>query len=153
MGRPRKEINWTALDKLCHIQCTLSEIAGYHECSEDTIERAIKREKGVTFAEYYKTKSMGGKISLRRKQFQVAIDGDKGMLIWLGKQYLGQKERAEHEALNSDVIRRQLALIDSSMEGPPEMKNIEVQVLDPKKDGGNGRERKADGQGSEDQEA
>ena len=34
-------------------------------------------------------------IELRRKQFEMAMDGDVRMLIWLGKQYLGQSEKPE----------------------------------------------------------
>ena len=32
------------------------------------------------------------KIELKKKQWDLAMDGDVRMLIWLGKQYLGQKE-------------------------------------------------------------
>jgi len=34
-------------------------------------------------------------ISLRAKQVALALTGNPTMLIWLGKQYLGQKERSE----------------------------------------------------------
>lgn len=44
------------------------------------------------------------KISLRRRQFQAADAGDKTMLVWLGKQYLEQKDRAEtSQAVTLDV--------------------------------------------------
>ena len=33
--------------------------------------------------------------ALRQKQFEMAMDGDVRMLIWLGKQYLGQSEKPE----------------------------------------------------------
>lgn len=92
-GRPRIEINWDEFAKLCSIQCTLQEIASWFECSEDTIERAVKREKELSFAEFYEQKAATGKISLRRKQWQLALGGDKTMLIWLGKQHLEQTER------------------------------------------------------------
>ena len=32
------------------------------------------------------------KVALREKQWTMAMNGDVRMLIWLGKQYLGQKE-------------------------------------------------------------
>ena len=32
------------------------------------------------------------KVALRKKQFDMAMKGDVRMLIWLGKQYLGQCE-------------------------------------------------------------
>ena len=34
-------------------------------------------------------------IELRQKQFEMAINGDVRMLIWLGKQILGQSEKQE----------------------------------------------------------
>lgn len=95
MGRPKITINWDEFDKLCHLQCTLVEIAEWFSCSEDTIERRVKEEYGVTFAEHYKKKASKGKISLRRKQMDIALGGNVTMLIWLGKQYLGQSEKSD----------------------------------------------------------
>lgn len=95
MARPRKEIDWVEFDKLCGIQCTQAEISAWFECSVDTIERAVKREFGMGFAEYFRQKSVPGKISLRRQMFQLAIKGDKTMLIWLSKQHLGYSERID----------------------------------------------------------
>lgn len=94
MGRPRIEIDFEQFQKLCTIQCTLSEIASWFKCSEDTIERWCKRELKMTFAEAFKTWSADGKISLRRTQFRMA-ETNVSMAIWLGKQYLGQKEAQE----------------------------------------------------------
>ena len=34
-------------------------------------------------------------VELRKKQFEMAMDGNVQMLIWLGKQYLGQKDKPE----------------------------------------------------------
>jgi hypothetical protein len=98
LGRPRKEIDWEQFDKLCSLQCTLVEIAGWFDCSEDTIERRVEEEYRVTFAEHYKKRSAKGKMSIRRKQFDVAMSGNVTMLIWLGKQFLGQKDKTEHSA-------------------------------------------------------
>lgn len=94
MARPRIEIESTTFEKLCAIQCTLTEIAGFFACSEDTIERWCKREYGKGFAECYKKYSVGGKISLRRNQFRLA-EHSASMAIFLGKQYLGQTDKLE----------------------------------------------------------
>lgn len=94
-GRPKVPIDWEEFDKLCLIQCTLEEIANWFKCSVDTIENRCKAEKGLLFSEYFKKASAGGKISLRRKQFQAANAGSVPMLIWLGKQYLGQSDKNE----------------------------------------------------------
>lgn len=94
MARPRKEIDGEQFKKLCAIQCTLAEIAGWFDCSEDTIERWCKRTFGKGFADTFKTHSQSGKISLRRYQFKLA-EKNAAMAIFLGKQYLGQRDIIE----------------------------------------------------------
>ena len=92
-GRPLTEIDWDEFDKLCALQCTQVEIADWFGCTDDTIQTAVKREKGVGFSEYYKRKSSKGLISLRRAQYLLATEGrNPTMLIWLGKQHLGQTD-------------------------------------------------------------
>lgn len=95
MARPRKEIDLEQFRKLCQIQCTLTEIADWFDCSEDTIERWCKRELEKSFAEAQRNFSVDGKISLRRIQFKLA-EKNVTMAIWLGKQYLGQKDTHEY---------------------------------------------------------
>lgn len=90
-GRPQKEIDKKIFENLCGLQCTLEEIAGVFDCSVDTIERWCKREYGETFAETYKKHSAKGKMSLRRAQFKLA-EKSAAMAIFLGKNYLGQKD-------------------------------------------------------------
>lgn len=96
MGRPKKEINKEQFEKLCGIMCTLSEIAGIFNCSEDTIERWCKETYKTTFAETFKIYSASGKASLRRMQFKLA-ERNAAMAIFLGKQYLGQKDSVDYE--------------------------------------------------------
>lgn len=105
-GRPKKEIDAEQFKGLCNIQCTLPEIAGWFKCSEDTIERWCKRELKQTFAEAYKMYSVGGKISLRRSQFRMA-ESNVTMAIWLGKQYLGQKDVIEQvtDSESIDILK------------------------------------------------
>ena len=90
-GRPKKEKDKKIFENLCGLQCTLEEIAGVFDCSADTIERWCKREYKETFAEVYKKHSAKGKTSLRRIQFKLA-EKSAAMAIFLGKNYLGQKD-------------------------------------------------------------
>lgn len=94
-GRPVKNIDFTELDKLIGIQATAEECASWFDVSVDTIDRRLQEQFGMGFAEYSKQKKGKGKISLRRRQMQAALDGNTTMLIWLGKQYLGQSEGGE----------------------------------------------------------
>lgn len=95
MGRPIKKINFSEFEKLCGLQCTLVEIAEWFKVSVDTVERRVKKHYSMTFADIYKKYSALGKISLRRKQYEIAIQGNVTMLIWLGKQWLNQKDKIE----------------------------------------------------------
>lgn len=94
MARPRIEIDERQFESLCTMQCTLEEIAGFFRCSEDTIERWCKRTYKIGFADVFKQKRSGGKISLRRFQFKLA-ETNPTMAIWLGKQWLGQADKQE----------------------------------------------------------
>jgi hypothetical protein len=93
-GRPRINIDKENFEKLCGLQCTLNEIAGFFRCSEDTIERWTKRTYNEKFADVFKKHSAQGKISLRRYQFRLA-EKSAAMAIFLGKQYLGQRDNID----------------------------------------------------------
>lgn len=101
-GRPKIEISKEDFEKLCGLQCTLEEIAGFFKCSPDTIERWAKRTYSVKFADIYKKYSVTGKMSIRRMQFKLA-EKSAAMAIFLGKQYLGQRDVIEYG--NEDEAR------------------------------------------------
>ena len=101
-GRPKIEISKEDFEKLCGLQCTLDEISGFFKCSPDTIERWAKRTYSVKFADIYKKYSITGKMSLRRMQFKLA-EKSAAMAIFLGKQYLGQKD--VYESANPDDVK------------------------------------------------
>jgi len=95
-GRYNTAIDWDEFDDLCMMQATLEEIAAWFGCSPDTIERKVKEKTGVIFAEYFAQKRAGGFISLRRAQWQVGVDSKNFiMLMFLGKQYLGQSDKVD----------------------------------------------------------
>ena len=102
-GRPKKEINKSVFENACGLQCTLEEIAHLCSCSADTIERWCKQEYGMTFAEVYKKHAVAGKVSLRRTQFKLA-ERSATMAIFLGKQYLGQRDVIEnHNDISGNI--------------------------------------------------
>lgn len=94
MARPTIEIDQKQFEKLCGLQCTLTEIAAWFSCSEDTIERWCRRTYHQGFAETFEVKRGLGKISLRRMQWQLA-QKSAIMAIFLGKQYLGQSDQPD----------------------------------------------------------
>jgi IS30 family transposase len=109
MGRKRIEIDQNLFEKLCVIHCTLEEIAGILNCAADTVERWAKRTYNRPFAEVKAQKASTGKMSLRRKMFEMANNGDRVMLIWLSKQHLGMSEKTESKIdqhTQGDVVYR-----------------------------------------------
>lgn len=87
MARPRLVIDPDQVQKLAAIDCSVAEIGAVLGCSADTLQRryAAAIEKG----------RQEGCASLKRKQFELAMAGNATMLIWLGKQRLGQKDRQD----------------------------------------------------------
>lgn len=94
-GRPRIELDYNTIDKLCAIQCTGEEIASVLNIDYDTLNRRIKQDTDMSFTEYFIKKAGNGKASLRRRQFELAANGNVTMLVWLGKQYLGQSDKSD----------------------------------------------------------
>ena len=108
-GRPRKEIDFGQLETMAKIQCTAEECAAIFGIDVDTLDARIREETGSGFSDYHKKHSVEGKASLRRAQFRRAIGtpadprvgqaeilASPTMLIWLGKQWLGQEDKLTH---------------------------------------------------------
>ena len=96
MARPKIIIDKSQFEKLCGLQCTEEEIAGFFGCSTDTIERWCRRTYRQRFSAVYAEKRGLGKISLRRAQFRLA-EKSAAMAIFLGKNYLGQHDSKDVE--------------------------------------------------------
>lgn len=83
-GRPLVEVNERQLETLAQIGCTYAEMAAVMGVHPDTL--------ADRFSEQIETWRQGGKASLRKRQWGAALSGDRTMLIWLGKQELGQRD-------------------------------------------------------------
>ena len=107
-GRKRIEVNWVALDGILQYGAKLIDCADILNLSEDTIQRAIKEKTGGTFSEYREAKMSKMRVKLLQKQFESAIAGNTAMMIWLGKQHLGQSEKIstknEHDFTESPTF-------------------------------------------------
>lgn len=103
MARPRKEIDKTEFEKLCYLQCTQVEICEWFNVTDKTLSNWCKRTYHAGFSEVYRQKRAGGKISLRRAQFRLA-EKSAPMAIWLGKQYLGQKDEVQVSTVEDERI-------------------------------------------------
>lgn len=83
-GRPLLDIDVEEVKRLASIGASERDYGDWFGCSGSTI---VKRFSDVIAKHNGRTRS-----KLRQKQIQLALEGDKTMLIWLGKQMLGQTE-------------------------------------------------------------
>ena len=94
MARPLKELDKKQFENLCGLQCTKEEICSFFDVTDKTLERWCKRTYKAGFSEVFRQKRGKGKISLRRAQFRLA-EKNANMAIFLGKQYLGQRDQPD----------------------------------------------------------
>ncbi len=88
-------IDFEILDQLLEAGCDGTQCAAYFGCSFDTLSRRVKEIKDADFADYKAQKRAKGDVALLTAQFDAAVkEKDRGMLIWLGKQRLEQKDKA-----------------------------------------------------------
>lgn len=93
--RPIIPIDWNQVDKWLEAHCSGAEIASIIGIYPDTLYDRCQKEKGMVFTEYAQQKKSKGDASIKSKQYEEAMKGDRGMLIWLGKQWLGQRDNQD----------------------------------------------------------
>lgn len=97
-GRKAFKIDYETVEKLASMMCTQLEIASYLGCSVKTLERDKK---------FQNTHNKGldkGRMSVRRMQYRCAEEGNPTMLIWLGKQYLGQRDMKDVKMTTTEIV-------------------------------------------------
>jgi hypothetical protein len=96
-GPQPSTIDWVEFEKLCRYQCTQREIADFFEVDVTTLEDIALRDKGQKLSVIWEQNKGSGRARLRKLQWTAAEEGNVSALIWLGKQYLNQRD-------NHDVI-------------------------------------------------
>jgi hypothetical protein len=84
-GRPRKVVDDAAIMDLAKIHCTNEEICHMLNISEDLLIR--------NFEAILKEGRANGKMSVRRQQVKLLMEGNATMGVWLGKVYLKQRDQ------------------------------------------------------------
>lgn len=84
MGRPKKKVDAATVTALARMGLTQAEIGQIVHVSHDTLNRRYRAALETGYAEM--------KLSLRKSQFDNAVKHrNVTMQIWLGKQFLGQR--------------------------------------------------------------
>lgn len=112
-GRPRLRLSEEQLanvEKLIEIGLTIEEIA--------IVTGVSKTVLYTRFGTSIKNGGVKFRTSLKRAQFKRAQEGSDTMLIWLGKQYLGQKDkREEGVALDAAKIEVMVTELVGKLQG------------------------------------
>jgi hypothetical protein len=98
-GRPKKTFTEKDIEQIkvlarCH--CPDTEIAAFMGVAERTIQRH--------FGALLKEEREAGRANLRSWQFAAAQRGNITMMIWLGKQLLGQRDKSDVRAEMAEPI-------------------------------------------------
>lgn len=115
VGRPEREFDQKIFENLCFVQSPKDEMEFILHTDQRVINKWCLRVYDEDFDTVYKRFSSGGKASLRRDQFRMA-KSNASMAIWLGKQYLGQKDIPDIVENFDTKVAKLLDLIKGSKE-------------------------------------
>ncbi len=99
------EEDWRRIEKMLISHCGIDEICGAMNIvgKEKEFKKLVKDKFGVSFEKYKEVKFGVGNALLKMKQLEVALNGDRFMLMWLGKQWLLQRDKiVEEKAMEMD---------------------------------------------------
>lgn len=106
---------------MCAAGCYGGSIAHALKISCETLYARCKMDNGEDFTAFRVRHVQRGDDALRLRQYKMALKGNERLLIFLGKNRLGQREKVEHSGLPP---------------APPT--SVTVQVLPPSFEQGNG---------------
>jgi hypothetical protein len=92
VGRNKTVIPEEEFQKLAELHCTWQEISEWYSVPVSTLRD--------NFADIYQKGTTATKQRLRQAQLKLALNGDRSMLIWLGKNILGQSDAP----INTDAV-------------------------------------------------
>jgi hypothetical protein len=104
MGRPSKNLESMEFDGWDQLDALIVWASQEYCCEKlgvntDTLTKKIKEKHGCSFSEYKIKRQEPMRINLLKKQYDVAMAGNVSMLIWLGKNILGQSDKIENKTV------------------------------------------------------
>ena len=97
IGRPRIELDPKQAKIFGYFRATYDTMAEQIGCHVDTIRAAMQKEDSE-FSKAYKNGFSSMKMKLSEVQVKTAIEEhNPTLLVWLGKQYLDQKDNPMHD--------------------------------------------------------
>ena len=102
-GAKQKDIDWEKVENLLIGGANGTQVAASLGICPDTLYLRCKAVFKMDFSAYLQQKKEKGNTMLHVAQFKAAKDGNVPMLIWLGKQRLGQSDKTE---VKSDITSK-----------------------------------------------
>lgn len=90
-GPKSHEIDREQLAVLAGMQCTYEEIAAVFHLHKRQFINRLNRQPSLK--QIVEDGWATGRASIRRQQFTLLAQGNTTMAVWLGKQYLGQRDQ------------------------------------------------------------
>jgi hypothetical protein len=99
----RTLIDRAVMERAAQIGCTIAETAALLGIAANTFSSHLQHDPNLR--EHYDRARDKGKETLRRWQWRAAEEGNPTMLIWLGKQMLGQKDKRDDDDAGTAPVR------------------------------------------------
>ena len=123
-GRPEKKIDLEQVRKLAEVGCTDEEIAWIMDIATSTLALRKQRKE---FSDIIKKARANLNMSVRRAQVVHGLKGNATLLIWLGKQLLGQRDRTDMGLeISPELVRADLERLRVAAQ--KEMNALEIQA-------------------------
>ncbi len=110
-----EKIDWAKVDDLLIAGCTGEEVGAYFGFSGESFRAQVADRYGMFFSDYRHSLKQKGESILRAHQFAKALgatkEGDNTLLIWLGKQRLGQTETPSDATISESAVKNFNALM------------------------------------------
>ncbi len=103
-GRKKVEIDWKKVDRSLIAGSNGVQVAAMLGVHPDTLYNKCKEVKKMDFSAYQQQKRQEGNDKLFDLQYKLAESGDRGMLIWLGKNRLDQSDKKEIKQHNTGSL-------------------------------------------------
>ncbi len=110
-GRKKFIIDWDKVDNSLRAGSNGVQVAAMLGVHPETLYDRCQEDKKTNFSEYLQQKRQEGNDVLFGLQYKLAKEGDRGMLIWLGKNRLDQSDKKEIKQQNTG------SLININMKG------------------------------------
>jgi len=94
VGRPKAQLDLGVIERGASIGCSKDELAALCGFARSTFYKYLAEDPAVQ--EAIDRGASKGQATLRRLQWKGAEEGNATMLVWLGKQLLGQKDSIAH---------------------------------------------------------